>query len=362
MKTDGAFSRARGFRNAGLAVLGFAVLCALLGAILPFPEIGVVAAQLRYFRAHRDDFDTLFIGSSLTHHNLSPASFDRIMAERGHPTRSFNFGVDGMLVAESSYVLERLLESKPSRLKWVVIEFDEINPRPFAGAEGSRRDIYWRDWRRTSLLVEKVLSDRGQNDSVEFSGTRAQVLKRKEEQLSTPRLLYFHLSLFGKNLVNFSRRTDLVWWGSHFWKPDKMPEDLGPNGDGYAPLAQQFPADRLPAYQFALEEARGNVGERVVSKPTQRACERMAREVRKCGATPVFLIMPVVSQTKLAFRPEAPVASVLAFNDARTYPQLYLPEVRAEEVHLNPKGAELMTTLLAEEMARLTDQKQLAGR
>jgi len=359
---NGIFSRGRGFRNAAIAAIGFGLVCALLGAILPFPEIGNVAAQLRYFRKHRDKFDAVFIGSSLTHHDISPAIFDRVARERGHPMRSFNFGVDGMLLAESSFVLEQLLESRQPHLKWVFIEFDEIDSRPFAGAEGSRRDIYWRDWRRTSLLVEKVLTERDQNDSIELPGTFAQVSGQRRRELSRPRLLLFHLSLFARNITNFSRRIDLAWWGSHFWKSEKMPEDLGPDGDGYAPLAQEFPEARLLPYQYELKQARLRAGEEFVSSATERACRRMAAVVRKSGAIPVFVVMPVVSQTKLKFRPQTPIASVIAFNNVESYPQLYQTDARAEEIHLNPKGAEAFTKLVADEVSRLIGQKQLIER
>src|ERR1051326_3510557 len=172
---NGASLRARRFRNAAIAAIGFVLVCALLGAILPFPEIGNVAAELRYLRKHRDRFDTIFVGSSLTHRDISPAVFDRVTRERGHPTRSFNFGVDGMLLPESSFVLERLLESRPLHLKWVFIEFDEIEPRPFAGAQGSRHIIYWRDWTHISLFFEKVLPVTGNPHPFEFRRPLAQV-------------------------------------------------------------------------------------------------------------------------------------------------------------------------------------------
>jgi hypothetical protein len=127
-------------------------------------------------------------------------------------------------------------------------------------------------------------------------------------------------------------------------------------------LIQDFPAARLRPYEQALEQARAHAGEHVVSAATERACRRMAGEVRKSGATPIFLVMPVISQMKLKFRPESAVASVLTFNDAAAYPQFYRTDVRAEEIHLNPKGAEAFTTFLVEDMSRRIDQNQLAER
>jgi hypothetical protein len=348
---------ARRFLNVGLAVVGFALVCALLYAILPFPEIGVVASHLRYFKRHRDQFDTLFLGSSLTHHDISPAVFDRVMLESGHATRTFNFGVDGMLVAESSYILERLLATHPKNLKLVFIELDELAIEPFAGAEGSRRDIYWRDAKRTSLLLGHLIEDRRNQHSATTTSLpdiRAQPIHRHGFR----QLLFFHLKLFGKNIMNVSRRGDLTWWGSHFWKPDKMPDDLGPASDGYAPFDQDIPESRMLAYRFELDQALARPGDRFVSAATERACRQMAEQVKKAGATPIFLRMPVVSQIKLRFRAEPGPAVILSYNDARVYPELYRRDTRAEEIHLNPRGAEALSTLVARDLSKLIDERR----
>ena len=351
--------RGRRYLNAGLAVLGFVLVCALLNAALPFPEIGVVASHLRYFKKHRNEFDTLFVGSSLTHHQISPAVFDRIMLDGGHATRGFNFGVNGMLVAEMSYVLERILETKPAHLKWVFIELDELDTRPFAGAAGSRRDIYWRDWNRTGLLVKKLLG--GERDlqptmletqPSEFGGT--------DGQTRTWQRLLFQVSLFGKNITNVSRRLDLAWWGSHFWKPEKMPDDLGPGGNGYAPLHLDLPEEKKIAYQYQMDRVRGDQTSRFVSPATAQAYREMARKIRRAGATPIFLGMPLFSRVRLEFPPEAGVdGMVMSFNDEKAYPELYRIEVHADEIHLNDQGAEALTTLMARRLSQLLNEQKV---
>src|SRR6188474_2428492 len=107
------FSLGGGILNAGIAVLSFFLTCAGLNLILPFPEIGGVSRNLRFFQRHGNDFDTLFVGSSRIHHQISPAIFDRAMREAGFTTRSFNFGVNAMFPPEDSYFVERLLATKP---------------------------------------------------------------------------------------------------------------------------------------------------------------------------------------------------------------------------------------------------------
>ena len=356
MAETGPSRRGLRFLNVALAVLGFALVCAALNAILPFPEIGVVASHLRYFKKHGNEFDTLFLGSSQTHHNISPAVFDRVMRERGHPTRSFNFGVDGMLLAESSYVLDRILATKPTGLKWIFIEFDELETRPFAGAEGSRRDVYWRDWKRTSLLLRKLFQ-RSQDESLAYANETAVMPQLEKTRTGLRELLQFHLTLFGKNIANVSRTSDLSWWLAHFWRPSKMPEDLGPDGDGFLPMDQELPEERKKLYQWRLEKERAGKGPRFISPATERAYRQITREVRGIGATPVFIGMPTLLQAQLEFRSGVMIAPILSFNDADRYPQIYRADLRADEIHLNRRGTAAFSDLLAQEFCALLEKR-----
>src|SRR5437016_1679781 len=120
----------RALTNSAIAAGAFLLTCMGLHAILPFPAIDDgVSQKLRFFAAHKDEFDTLFIGSSRVYFQISPAIFDGVMRESGSATRSFNFGIGGMFLPESAYVLEQLLTTKPRNLRWVVIEYDELQTK-----------------------------------------------------------------------------------------------------------------------------------------------------------------------------------------------------------------------------------------
>ncbi|PYL65067.1 MAG: hypothetical protein DMF20_09405 [Verrucomicrobia bacterium] len=88
----------RAVANSVIGLTAFLVTCIGLRAILPFPEIdGGVSQKFRFFAAHKDEFDTLFIGSSRIYFQISPAIFDRVTGESGLPTHSFNFGETAQL-------------------------------------------------------------------------------------------------------------------------------------------------------------------------------------------------------------------------------------------------------------------------
>ena len=53
----------RALTNSVICAVAFLITCAALRAVLPLPEIdGGVSQKFRFFAAHKDEFDTLFIG------------------------------------------------------------------------------------------------------------------------------------------------------------------------------------------------------------------------------------------------------------------------------------------------------------
>ena len=356
-RTD--FSAGRGFLDVGIAVLAFILVCAGLNALLPFPEIDVVSAELRFFTEHRDEFDTVFVGSSRIHHQISPAIFDRITREAGHPTRTFNFGINGMFPPESGYVLERLLSAKPRQLKWVFIELDELETRRIPKAEASRRSLYWHDWKRTSLVLRKILDGDSQGDGLSLPGKIGEIFTPGPEKSDARDLFFFHSALFAKHFTNIGRKIDLTWWSSHLGKKAARPKNLGRDGDGYVPQIKKLSAAEAAAYEAGLERAVAQAESRFVSAATEHAYRQWADEVRKIGATPIFLVTPTTTQTKLGFRPEAGIGgAIMLFNDAKAYPQLYRNEMRFDADHLNGAAAEEFTELVARNFSQLIDENR----
>ena len=354
------FSPSRGVLNAGIAALAFILACAGLNAFLPFPEIDVVSHKLRFFRQHRDDFDTVFIGSSRIRHQISPAVFDRTMRQAGLPTRTFNFGINAMGPPEDGYLLEHLLGTKPRHLRWVFIELDELQTKRVPATENTRRSVYWHDWKRTSLVLRAIL-----NASQQESGFS---LVRKIGELALPGpgkseardLLFFHGALFAKNFTNIGRKIDLSWWLSHLWKEEALSKELGGNRDGYVPRSRKMSMAEVVVYETELKDAVTHAGSRFVSASTEHAYRQLAEEVKKAGAIPIFLVTPLSMQVELGFRPESGIAgTIMSFNDARAYPQLYRSETRIDSGHLNSVAADEFTRIVAESFSELRRENQI---
>src|SRR5882724_5585374 len=201
----------RAVTNSAIAATAFFMTCIGLHAVLPFPEIdGGVSQKFRFFAAHKDEFDTLFIGSSRVYFQISPVIFDRVTRESGMPTHSFNFGVGGMYLPETAYLLEHILNLKPRNLRWVFIEYDELQTKWSPENQTSRRALYWADWKRVSLLLRK-LTDAGTDPLwLPNLAKLRDIMLRQDDEKSTRRLLTFYAAQFEKNYTNVAKAGDVL--------------------------------------------------------------------------------------------------------------------------------------------------------
>src|SRR5204863_1083898 len=143
-----------------MALLAFVATGGLIHALLPPMIPKGVAAKLRFFSEHKDEFDTVVVGTSRLYYSVSPEIFDKVTRENGLSTRTFNFGIDGMHPPENFFVLEQILKTNPRNLKWVLLELGDIQTK-WDNILGTQREVYWHDWRRTELTLKKAFDPRG---------------------------------------------------------------------------------------------------------------------------------------------------------------------------------------------------------
>ena len=344
----------RALVNTGIGATAFLVTCIALRVVLPFPEIdGGVSQKFRFFAAHKDEFDTLFIGSSRIYFQISPAIFDRITRESGMPTHSFNFGIGGMYLPETAYLLEQILKLKPRNLKWVFIEYDDLQTKWSLENQTSRRALYWADWKRISLLLRK-LTDAG-TDRVWLPNAarlRAIVLRQKDEE-STRSLLTFYVGQLEKNYANVSRAADML---DYFWTGDtneRLASYLGAARDGYVTRPNRMSSSEAAAYERALATTMTQIGTRPLSSYTIEAYRQCAQDVRSIGAMPIFLVTPNTAQIDITTENTGLPGVVMAFNNPGTYPDLYRSDVRRDGQHLTKSGAEEFTRIVAANFVEL---------
>jgi hypothetical protein len=312
-------------------------------ALLPPSLPEGVAEKLNFFAKHKDEFDTLFVGSSRFYYALSPEGFDHVTRENGVPTRTFNFGIDGMNPPENFYVLDQILKTEPRRLKWIFVEVDNIETKSHLKILGTQRLLYWHDWPRTALILRKAINPR--------PGTKW--YQRLNRLWSARRELILHLALFEKQFTNVGRAADFL---SSLTKIRALESDpkLGPKGDGYRLAGTAMSPERAEHFRRKLAEELSASRPEFIDPYAESAYRDCAARIRRLGAEPIFVVAPSIFQSPLRFRESPPPAPLLVFNDCKTYPQLYDTKVRVDEQHLTTEGAAEFTRLLALEFVGFT--------
>ena len=344
----------RAVTNSAIAATAFFMTCIGLHAVLPFPEIdGGVSQKFRFFAAHKDEFDTLFIGSSRIYFQISPAIFDRVTRESGLPTHSFNFGIGGMYLPESAYLLEQILNLKPRNLRWIFIEYDELQTKWSTENQTSRRALYWADWKRVSLLLRK-LTDAGA-DPLWLPNPKKlrDIVLRQKGAKNTRGLLTFYVTQFERNYTNVSRAADVL---DYFFRRDtreRRASYLGAAGDGYVTRPGGMSPSQAATYDRGLAAAMAEAGTRPLSPYAVEAYRQCATEIRSIGATPIFLITPSTTQINIATESTGLAGVVMAFNNPRAYPSVYRSSVRRDGQHLTKSGAEEFTRIVAANFVEL---------
>jgi hypothetical protein len=330
---------AKNWLYGAIALVAFLATALALRPLLPPVVPKGIAAKLEFFAQHKDEFDTLIVGTSRLYYSISPELFDQTTRANGLSTRTFNFGIDGMHPPENFYVLEQILKTKPQKLKWVVLEMAEIQSK-WDNILGTQRVVYWHDWPRTALTLKKALNPRGQaNWFVQI--TRLWVARRD---------LVANLFLFGKQFASVGRAPDFL--------PSETVErfrdaetELGPKRDGYRPAGEAMSPEQAALFQARLAQEVSAAQQRILDPATDEGYRKAASQIRAAGAAPFFVVAPIFFQSVARFR-DSPPAPLVYFNDCRKFPQLYDTRVRIDDAHLTNEGAAEFTRLLAQEFVR----------
>lgn len=332
----------------GRALLhGLIFLAALLavtsaiGLRLPFPQMFGVAAKYRYLESHLADFDTLFVGSSRFNHQIVAKQFDhRIAALNGHKTRSFNFGVDGMWPPESLYVVRKILALRPPNLRWVVVDLMDLDCTfPNRANITTVRSVYWHDLRHTCIALKDIIRS------------------PKYRNLDRTGLVLDHAGLFLRQTLNLGRGAE--WLGAMLeGRSKKKPRKEFDANAGFdaGPEKSMEPSTR-PEYEGRVKNLSAKMRAFPISQDFRAALRDLVEDICAAGAMPIFVQTPTVNPLEnFSELPDGVVA--VRFNEPAKYPHLYDPELYYDFWHLNPKGAELFTDLLAERMAPLLKTKK----
>ena len=333
--------------NIAIFVTALALCFAALGMFTPPPRVEIVSPKLAYLADHADDFDVFFLGSSRTYRQIIPEVFDQLMAEGGHPVRSFNLGVEGMRPPEDTYVFEKALARRTTPLKLVLVESNAIRLAVRDGDDGTLRATYWHDTKRTMTLFRRAfLADKKKRNWRDRIGKLAEQAAQFAE----------HAMYWLENTSHAGRGHEMLgsWLSPGGPNPLHL-HDLGPRLDGYSRSlanARMDPAS-VPAYEKAIagmieKPPRADFGGSV----DQAEVREKKRLIESHGGR-MFVVIPPYAGTKFFLPepgPDAPPA--LEFWNPKLYPDLFATENHSDAGHVNHAGAERYTRHIVRELLK----------
>ena len=285
----------------------------------------------------RDRITLVAVGSSRTKFHLMPSVLDSVLAARGHPAYSFNYGLLGTPATEVSFSADQVLRADLPRLETMLIELQPMPLRELHWHPLTRKGAYHFDLDRVALGLR---------------ATRASDLAPAEKRAAYGRFLRLGV----RHYLVAGQGTNVI----RSWSARGLGARQTKDNRGFSPLTQDQPAtedqvERVYAKYTALLDS---LEHRAVTVPTpvdsvladhflglrERAAEQ--------GIEVLFVVQPMTSGVEgLALLLSESDAPTLRLNDPTRHPDLYDPDLWYDGSHLNENGARRVTETAARVMA-----------
>jgi len=321
-----------------------AVGLAIEGADLHVEEPGTKSLKSDHYRAHAEEIDLLFVGSSRIFRQYDPRTFEETAAEKGLELDAYNMGAPGMRFFESLAFVDWILGRPSARRRWILFELQDPEPTANEGLRYTQRNVRWHTPRLAARATSRVLASQREIEEKlsESAGHLGQALLRASNAgTALPALR----DLFGwRRIARATTGTgfvplDLVRTGDVRRRRAELEHELGKDPRFFQEKAQAYAAATpAEAPAWMLEELQALVS---------RAKER--------GVELVFVISPPSEENFLALSALSrdPTLPRVFLYDPGKYPLLYFERgLRFDHNHLNLEGAEKLTELLARQFVR----------
>lgn len=324
-----------------VAGFGFAV-AALSQAFEPVraPQLG---AKLDWLAERGAEYDTFFVGSSRVHRQIIPDIFDAEMAALGVQTNSFNLSGDGMRPPEDEFVMERAFATRTARTRLLVVECNSIEHMLDDDDAGTARAVYWHDTARMAVLWRHCWA-RPLSPDMKASRVAARVWKRVRQ-------LPEHVQHWVWNCGRVGQGSEWVSALLIGAKPSEDAKELGSDGYRVPKTGELMSGKTLRSYEKELAAAiKQPPAEDFEDVESQVSLARKKAMADRLGARLVLVSSPFLRPA--VFAPASRDGVVfLDYSAPAQYPELYAPEHRRDPGHLNVKGSEIYTRLVARQIA-----------
>lgn len=294
-----------------------------------------ISDKREYLLKNKDVYNTIFIGSSKTRYQIIPDLFDQKAKEDSIGTRSYNFGVQGLLPLESLHIYENLLLQDSLRLKYAFIELDWIGTVNLPNLNVARA-FYWLNSSNYLSSVNSIINS------------------------SMPPLRrawgLFHFSAdYTENIMNVGKVQEYIKFKKHIENQTYSKTDSNIIYNGFIPLSNNLHKAQSSLYKEVFSSAKMGVENfntlknDKLSAPFLKRLREIVSISRKKGIATYFVVplqwkyyqykelIPVINAI------EGEGAKVICLFDIEKYKDVYKREHFADPNHLNAKGAGLYT-------------------
>ncbi len=347
-------------RSGAIALIAFLVAAFLLNQIIPSPTIPsnvvFIGPKYDYYKAHKDDYNALFFGSSRIYSHVVPDVFDTVANAEGVKVNSYNFGIPAMRAIDSAVLVEEVLANPPKNLKWVF--FESILDKGYEPIPNARtsRVMYWHTWENTRTAADYIL-------------TSDESLPEKAVLLTSHLLPFLYQQLNVGRLFNqvlpseFSEEEQQV--AAEFTKTEgyyALSDESDPKRQAFL-QSQSAYSDQVSALSALQLKSQSNPdSEAYLSVNKQNLLARVTQAIEAVGATPIFVEPPSLHMENdfQSAQQLGTIDTLLSYKDPNQFPQLYSIDQRHDADHLNDAGSREFTKLLAEDFSEVITLEAIA--
>lgn len=331
-------------RNAVCFAVGFAVIS--IGLRPAYTDGWLLTAKQRHVENAVDQYDAVFVGSSRIYRAFDPLLFEQLTREQGHAIKVYNFGIPGLRPHEMQVVLDDLVAAKPQRLKYVFIEVMEWYPPILNDLKNGDRTVNWHTLSNSLSAIQTVwlqpISDAEKWD---------QTLCHSSHWLS-------RLANYGRGL---QRITQLVWLAEQTETMNRQNGHVSTDQE----RGRYFDRRRTTFLKKYRDISLKQISEIDATNAQAGSLDTFSldalleqrRKLLDAGLVPVYVLPNVRWGTPNLhlLQSEGHLDKMLIFNQRSKYPGLYVEEHYFDRGHLNGKGAEIFTKLMAAELGPLIE-------
>ncbi len=340
----------RTLAHVALALLSLFSVAAVFHRLAPYPKHDPFGVKMQFFADHKDDYDLLIIGSSRTQAGVMPRRIEAEMAERGVTIQAYNLATNAMRPHETDATLRKVLALRPARLRWVLAELTYWTGAINRRHEFSHRGFLWHDAPTT------------------YAAMRSAYLYSSKPERKRERMLshFLHFAGYATALGRGPEAAEALLRQENR-KPRWLVKDQGYQEPAWGkrrdresffsfPCGARGESDQMKFYRRRVRKLSARNGAaKDLGEINVLAIERRSEMLQRAGIMPIHFLAPSLQATPHFYRlqEQGVLEHLLAFNDPKTYPELYALENRWDCDHLAKSGAELLSELLAEQLAEM---------